>query len=51
MSDKSTTPTKPAPPTGPAPFRPRMLTETEIEALKEKQREMSALWPDVKYLP
>ena len=51
MTDTTTTP-KPAPTREASPpFRPRMLTETEIEALKQKQREMNEHWPNVRYLP
>ena len=31
--------------------RPRMLTEAEIEMLRQKQRETNELWPNLKYLP
>ena len=30
---------------------PRMLTEAEIEMLRQKQRETCELWPNLKYLP
>lgn len=30
---------------------PRMLTPDEIEELKQKQREMDELWPNLRYLP
>ena len=31
--------------------KPRMLTEAEIEMLRQKQKETCELWPNLKYLP
>ena len=42
---------KPPEPPKPDFSRPRMLTEAEIEMLRQEQRETNALWPNLKYLP